>query len=88
MLPDAENELIVWYTAPYLFIANLNPNELILSTMIPLPTLNTEAQFVNLALEFSTYDMKPKMDFQLSKDDSMFLLKRIKAGEGRVYKIF
>lgn len=89
MLPNGENnnQLITWYCAPYLFIANLNVDEAINSTLISLPSFEMgERPFVNLRLEFSTDNTKAKMDFQLQKDDSTLFMKRMKAGEGKVYK--
>ena len=89
MLPNGENNnpLIAWYCAPYLFVANLNIDEAINNTIIPLPSFDMEERlFMNLRLVFSTDDTKAKIDFQLQKNDSTLFMKRMKAGEGKVYK--
>jgi hypothetical protein len=89
MLPNGENDnpIIAWYSAPYLFMAHLNTEEDAHSTIIPLPSLNWHNRmFVSLRLDFSTHDSKAKLDFQLEKDDKTLFIKRLKAGEGRVYK--
>jgi hypothetical protein len=86
-MPENDNKLIVWYSASYLFIANLDTDEAISETTIPLPSLDMKDRvFVNLSLEFSTHSTKSKMDFQLKKGDLTLFVKRMKAGEGRVYK--
>jgi hypothetical protein len=89
MLPNGKNNngVIAWFSAPYLFIANLNTEEVMNNSIIPLPSLDLdEKSFINLRLEFSTLDTKAKLDFQLFKEDKTLFLKKIKAGEGRVYK--
>jgi hypothetical protein len=86
-MPKSDKELIAWYSAPYLFIVNINTDEAIKETTIPLPSFDIgERAFINLRLEFSTQGSNAKMDFQLQKKDSTLFMKRMKAGEGRVYK--
>jgi hypothetical protein len=86
-MPETDKGLIAWYSAPYLFIANLDIDDAINETTIPLPSFDMgDRAFVNLRLEFSTLETKAKMDFQLQKGDTTLFMKRMKAGEGRVYK--
>ena len=94
MLPNAssKNKMIAWSCDDYIFVANLDIDKAAVNIKItPLrirtPMEQYSSEFPTCSCAFSTFETVNESDKVLNIKGSKFLITRMEAGEGRVYKI-